>query len=338
MRIAFLAAWVCFAIELIFVAVLFITQNAGDDAAGRGVATGYGIVLLPLALISGALLYWGQNSSSSAVQWVALLVVAIPFLFGGGLWANNEITIAVDRSRAAHAGDFADPRLSALAHAIEAGDPKALEALLEEGGPINWQARNQSNATLLGYALRAPLLDTDGERFLQTVRILLAHGAPLTGDPTYPEKPLLAAIIDGNSPATLALLRTVLEAGADPNTGDRSGLPLIHITNGWQGAKKVELLVEFGADLQALNNRPDRPQWTALMNAAYMQDWDLALYFLNLGVPADYRAPDGNTLATIMIELAARYVSYQETPPAGYVTLQSALQARASGEPIRAGQ
>ncbi len=339
MKIGFLTGWACFAVELIFVAILFITKNAGDDAAGRGVATGYGIILLLFALFSGALLYWGQHSSSKAVQWVALLVVAIPFLIGGGLWANNAITIAGDRTRAAHAGDFDDPRLTALGHAIDSGDSKALNTLLMESGPIDWQARNRSNATLLGHPIRSLLSDADGDRFMPTVRILLAHGAPLTGDPTYPGKPLLAAIVNGNTPATLALLRTVLEAGIDPNTRDSDDLPLIHITNGWQGTKKIELLVEFGADLRALNNRPDRPQWTALMNAAYMQDWDLALYFLGHGIAPDYRAPDGNTLASILVERAKSYVSYHETPPPGYVTLHSALQAKASiGEPGRAGE
>jgi len=328
MKILFLIGWGCFAVELIFVAFLFITKNAGDDAAGRGVATGYAVVLLPLLLISGALLYWGQSSSSKTFQWVALLVVAIPFLIIGGLWANNAMTNAVDSMRAAHADDFDDPRLTALAKAIDGGDPKTLKSLLVTGGPIDWQARNESNETLLGYAIRTPQSDADVDRHFQTVRMLLAYGAPLTGDPTYPGKPLLVAIIDGSSPSTLALLRTVLEAGVDPDTRDRTGLPLIHITNGWQGTKKIELLVEYGADLQALNNRTDRPQWTALMNAAYMQDWDLALYFLNHGIRPDYKAPDGNTLASIMVELAARYVSYHQTPPPGYVTLQTVLQTK----------
>lgn len=338
MKLAFLIGWVCLAIELIFVVFLFITQNAGDDAAGRGMATGYAIVLLPLLLISGALLYWGQSSSSKAFQWVALLVVTFPFLIIGGLWAKNAITNAVDSMQAAHADDFDDPRLTALARAIDGGNPKTLESLLETSGPIDWQARNQSNETLLGYAIRTPNSDADGDRYFKTLRMLLAHGAPLTGDPTYPGKPLLAAIFNDDSPTSLTLLRTMLEAGVDPNTRDDDDLPLIHLTNSWQGVKKVELLVEFGVDLQARNNRQDRPQWTALMNAAYMQDWDLALYFLDHGVSPDYKAPDGNTVASILADRAAGYVNYHETTPSGYVALQAALQAKASGKGGAAGE
>jgi len=328
MKLAFAAGWICFAVELIFTAYLLITKNAGNDAAGRGVATGYGIVLLPLVLIAGALLYWGQGSASKVVQGAALLVVALPFLVGGGLWVNNAINNAGDRRRVAVAGDFTDPRLTALAHAIEKRDQGALAALLAQGGQIDWQARNNSDATLLGHAIRAVLDDYSGDQGVALVGMLLAHGAPLTADPTRPGEPLLAAILGGNTPGTVALLQLVLDAGADPNAPDRDGLPLIHITNSWHGAEKLKLLAAHGVDLQARNNRRDRPQWSALMNAAYMQDWELALFFLAHGVSADYRAPDGNTLATILAERAEKYAAYQETPAPGYLELQ-----RAAGVP-----
>jgi hypothetical protein len=332
MRIAFLAAWVCFAVELVFVATMFITKNAGDDAAGRGVATGYGIVLLPLALITGALLFWGHTSSSKAVQWFALLVVAIPFLIAVSLWSHNALTNAQASERAAHGSDFADPRLTALAHLIEQGDPEALALQLYESSSIDWHARNNSNATLLGHAVRAVLGDTGGDRSVQVVQTLLAHGAPLTGAPTFPEVPLLSAVMHGTSPAALDLLRVLLKAGADPNTRDRDGLPLIHMTNSWRGVKKIELLAQYGADLQVPNNRTDRSQWTALMNAAYMQDWDLALYFLNHGIRPDYKAPDGSSLTSILIERAASYASYHETPSPGYRALETALRETASNK------
>lgn len=324
MKLAFAAGWICFAAELIFLAYLFISKNAGDDAAGRGVATGYGIVLLPLVLIAGGLLYWAQGSPSRVLQWTALLVVALPFVVGGGLWVNNAITNAGDRRRAAVAGDFAEPRLTALAHAIDQRDPGGLATLLAQGGPIDWQARNRSDATLLGYAIRSVLDDYRGEQGVALVGMLMAHGAPLTGDPTRPGQPLLAAIMEGNTPGTVALLRLVLDAGADPNGRDRDGLPLIHITNSWHGLEKLKLLAEHGADLQVRNNRGDRPQWSALMTAAYMQDWELAHFFLAHGVPADYRAPDGSTLATVLAERAEKYASYQETPPPGFLELQRA--------------
>ncbi|HEY3443757.1 MAG TPA: ankyrin repeat domain-containing protein [Paludibaculum sp.] len=327
MKLAFAAGWICFAVELIFTAFLFISKNAGDDAAGRGVATGYGIVLLPLILIAGGLLYWGQGSSSRVLQWTALLVVALPFLVGWGLWVSNAVSDAGDRRRAASAGDFADARLTALAHAIATRDQGALATLLTQSGEIDWQARNRSDATLLGHAVRAVLDDYSGDQGVALVGMLMAHGAPLAGDPIRPGMPLLAAIMEGNTPGTVALLQLVLDAGADPNVRDRDGLPLIHITNSWHGLEKLKLLAAHGADLQARNNRRDRPQWSALMNAAYMQDWEPALFFLAHGVPPEYRAPDGNTLATVMAERAEKYAAYQETPPPGYLELQRAAGA-----------
>ena len=67
------------------------------------------------------------------------------------------------------------------------------------------------------------------------------------------------------------------------------------------------------------------------MNAAYMQDWELALFFLAEGVPHDYQAPDGNTLAKVLAEREEKYKAYQETPPPGYLELQRALGARMPG-------
>lgn len=319
MKIAFLIAWAVLAIEVAAVAALFLTKNAGDDAAGRGVATGYGIVLLPLILLCGGLLYWGQGSSSKALQWTALLVVSVPFLIGGGLWASNAIEEAGHRRRAANAGNFTDPHLTALAHAIDRHDRSAVQSLLQQSPKIDWTARNQSDATLLGHAIRAVLTDYGGTDSVELVRVLIAQGAPVSGDPTYPGIPLLQAIVDGNTPGTIALLRLVLDAGADPNTPDRDGLPLIHVTHSWHGVEKLKELAGHGADLRARNNRTDRPQWSALMNAAYMQDWDLALFFLEHGVAPNYQSPDGKTLASILTERPS------EQPSPAFAKFQAAL-------------
>ena len=40
--------------------------------------------------------------------------------------------------------------------------------------------------------------------------------------------------------------------------------------------------------------------WSVLMNAMYLREWEWALYFLEQGVPAGYRAPDGNDALSIL--------------------------------------
>ncbi len=317
MKIAFIAAWVLFAIEVLWVAMMFIWKDAGNDAAGRGVATGFGTVLLPFILIAGALLYWGQNSPSKALQWTALIVVAVPFLIGGGLWASNTVENISHRISAGGAGRFSDPHLTNIARAIERKDYPAVEALLKQPAKIDWEARDALDATLLGYAVNRVLADYSGDPSVEGVRLLLARGARSS-------EILLETIISGNTPGSVNLLQAVLEAGANPNSPGPDGLPLIHITHAWHGLDKLKLLARHGADLQALNNRPDRPQWTALMNAAYMMDWEMALFFLQHGVPPGYVAPDGNTLASILKERA----SNREAPSAAYDEFMAALRAR----------
>lgn len=40
--------WICFAINALFVLSLFVFRNVGDDAAGRGMAQGFALVLTPV--------------------------------------------------------------------------------------------------------------------------------------------------------------------------------------------------------------------------------------------------------------------------------------------------
>lgn len=323
MKVMFLIGWGLLALEAIGVISLVIVKNAGDDAAGQGVARGWGPVLVPFLLIAGGLLYWGQSSSSKPFQWTALLFVAIPFLIGGGLWTSNELENARHRRVLEQAGQFSDSQLTALARAIDRKDWAALRAMPKQ---IDWTARDGWEATLLGHAIRSVLADYTGDASVEGVRILLAHGAPLVDGVMRPNERLMATVFEANTPGAALLLQTLLEAGADANARTSDGLPLIHITN--QGLEKVKLLVAHGADLKALNNRPDRRQWTALMNAAYMQDWPLATYFLEQGISPAYQAPDGKTLALILKERAESYQSYGEEPPPGYLRFVSDVNRR----------
>ena len=63
-RLIALIGWVCLALDAAFVIALIVIRDAGDDAAGRGVGRGWGLVLLPVLLLAAALLYWGTKSGS----------------------------------------------------------------------------------------------------------------------------------------------------------------------------------------------------------------------------------------------------------------------------------
>lgn len=54
--------WVFFLLDAVFVAMLAIQKNMGDDAAGRGMALGFAMMLAPVVAVAGCLLAWGQYS------------------------------------------------------------------------------------------------------------------------------------------------------------------------------------------------------------------------------------------------------------------------------------
>ena len=69
MKIAIIAGWILLAIETALVLYMFVQPNVGDDAAGRGMALGFGIVLGPVLLISAALFIWGQRGGPRVAFW-----------------------------------------------------------------------------------------------------------------------------------------------------------------------------------------------------------------------------------------------------------------------------
>jgi hypothetical protein len=90
----------------------------------------------------------------------------------------------------------------------------------------------------------------------------------------------------------------------------------------------LKLVDEHGADLNALDPRSDRKEWTAIMNYAYMRQWPEATYLLERGASADHQAPDGQTLTTLLEQRAALYKNEGKQPEPGYTALVAAIQAR----------
>jgi hypothetical protein len=324
MKIMQVTSWVFLALEVFFIALLFANPNVGDDAAGRGVGRGYGLVLAPFVLLCAGLLYWSQHSSSNPLRVAAFGVVAIPFLIGAVLFAGNSLQEWSYRLGAARAGQFSDPHLTKIARAIDQKNYAAERALLGEG-KIDWDARDGTDATLLGHAVKRVLSDYGADPPVEGVRILLATGAPLTDSATRPDEHLMETVFDGNSPGTLAMMKAFLEAGGDANAKDRSGLPLIHTTT--SSVPKLALLAEHGADLNAPSNRFDRPKWTPLMNAVYMRQWDQALFLIENGGDISYQATDGNTLALVLEDRVKEY-KLESNAEAGYAQFVEALHRR----------
>ena len=142
MRLAVIAGWILLVVEALLVTTMFVQKNMGDDAAGRGVARGFAMLLGPVLLAAAALFIWGQRSGPRAAFWAGFGIMAIPLMFlaknaiGGKL---RGMSLAAGKARY---GKFDDARLTKLARAIERDDTAAVRALIAEG-PVDFTARSR---------------------------------------------------------------------------------------------------------------------------------------------------------------------------------------------------
>jgi hypothetical protein len=308
MRVAVIVGWALLVIEAVIITTMFVQPNMGDDAAGRGMARGFGIILGPVLLVAATLFVWGQRGGPRAVFWVGFGVMAIPLIYilqSNVMGTFNRLDRAQGKARNAK---FADRRLTRLGRAIEKDDTATVRATLAEG-PVDFTARSAGGRTLLGRAVEHAL-SYDGTRTsLETVRLLLDAGAtpipnaiePAPYQGNIDAHLLVAYVFGGNNANAIPLLDMLLAAGADPNTPNYEGQPLYFST--YASVPKLEVLAKHGANFTALETtRTDRAGWTAAMSAADLGDWGIVLFLLDHGVSPDHVAPDGSTLRKIIEE------------------------------------
>jgi hypothetical protein len=306
MKIAVIVGWILLVIEAALVLSMFIQPNIGDDAAGRGMARGFAIILGPILLLASALFIWGQRGGPRFAFWAGFAVMAIPLAF---IIKNQVVggfnSLELSRGRALY-GKFEDARLTKLARAIEAEDTTAVRTIIAEG-PIDFSARSRRGRTILGRAIEFANSHDSSPKALESVRLLLeAGGKPLPNviEPEFYQGDLdahlvVAFVFGGNSRNTVPLLDMILAAGADPNTRNYEGQPLYFST--YATVPKLEVLAKHGADFSALETtRTDRAGYTGAMSMAELGDWEIVSFLLDHGVRADYVAPDRNSLEKII--------------------------------------
>lgn len=306
MKVAIVIGWILLAIEALLIASMVVQPNVGDDAAGRGMARGFAMILGPVLLVAAGLFVWGQRGGPRAAFWAGLGIMAIPLVFITVNTVSGQIRSLDLAAGKARYGKFADARLTKLARAIEKNDLATVRTVIAQG-PVDFTARSKRGRTILGRAVEYANSHESGPDALESVRLLLAAGAKPLPNVIEPEfyrgeldaHLLVAYVFGGNSRNTLPLLDMLLAAGADPNTRNYEGQPLYLST--YSTLPKLEVLANHGADFTALETtRTDRTGWTGAMFAAEMGEWDSVLFLLDHGVRVDHVAPDGASLRTIV--------------------------------------
>ncbi len=330
MKRLLIPAWVPLALEVAFVVMLAITQNAGDDAAGRGVATGFAIVLAPIVLLTAGLLFWGSRGGPAPALWAGLLLAFAPVIYFAVNMTGDTVSSISQAMGRAEFGKFDERRLTTLARAIEKVDVANVRSILADG-PVDWSARDRRGQTILGHAIQLAADEYEDRRRVEPVRLLLAAGAPVRRDVIAAAR--TAASVSNNNVVyhliaihtknALAVLDLLLSRGLDPNEVDEDGNP-IYLTT-YATLAGLEVLARHGADFSRLDTRTDRPGWNGLMLAASMTEWAEATFYLRHGLSPTYTARDGASLRTVLAEVDPPETTYYGDDIAAHATFLAEL-------------
>jgi hypothetical protein len=339
MKLLITAGWILLAVEVVAILALLVVKDMGNDAAGQGVALGYGLVLTPFVLAAAGALVWGTRGGPRAVLWAGLVIAFLPVLVGAGLFASNAAGRVADARARAEVGRFADARLTTLARAITAKDGDAMRSLLAQGR-VDWTARDAVGRTLLGHAIAAAIEDFEdfqGTSRVPMVRQLLDAGAPVTRDLLAPAASpeakragnLVYHLFSVHNPSALEILDLVLSRGLSPDEDDEDARPLYFST--FTVLPSLVVLQKHGADFTRLDPRADRAGQNALQNAVRLQLWDVAQFFLECGLDPDATAADGTSARALLEAGAADHGRYVGEERARFEAFRAALAARDAG-------
>ncbi|RAP74735.1 ankyrin repeat domain-containing protein [Paenibacillus montanisoli] len=170
-------------------------------------------------------------------------------------WQDEFLTAAVngneDKARAVLAADKEIPRRSIHA-AAALGDAESVRLLLQGDAALAAKPGGPANGEPLLYLAFSCFLSNPQytEHFVQTARLLIAHGADVNASLPQKDDPherRLSALYGAVGQAgNAAVGKILLEAGADPNDGES----LYHAAE-WPSHECLTLLFEYGVDANA---------------------------------------------------------------------------------------
>jgi hypothetical protein len=221
--------------------------------------------------------------------------------------------------------DFGEqPALFAVAQGIVKNDPDAIRAAAK--GVPDLQAPGRDGATLLNFAV---MQSWRRPETVDAVRTLLSLGA----DPNYTKGNRNSFAMANAGHSSAPVLRSMLEAGGNPNTHDEFGRPVILMN--WylgyyenQARSRLELLLDHGADVNSAmpKDESDSAGYPLLLyrtamglkdNHAYAD----ALLLLERGADPNRAGADGMTLGNMLMAHQAHFQRTLKPPPAEFTAL-----------------
>jgi ankyrin repeat protein len=155
---------------------------------------------------------------------------------------------------------LADQKDEDLIGAAEVGDLVKMQTLLAQGADPNFQDSFGKTAltnvqTVIGYG--------DGNKQIQAILFLLAHGANVDGANANGDTPLIVAAGNGGnrdqSENEIAVVKLLLEHGAKVNAANDLKITALHIAAFRGYLESIKILLAHGADRQAHNTYGETP-------------------------------------------------------------------------------
>lgn len=215
-----------------------------------------------------------SNSPRAANAWLYVggAILLLPFLLIAAFNIERDIGSAQNARETAdmHSGraDFREqPALLAVATAIDRNDEDAIRAAVNK--VPNLQAAGREGKTLLYFAVQEA---SQRPQLVKAVATLLWCGA----DPNYNNGEHYSFAMWWATMRDVRLLRTLLDAGGDPNGRDVRGDPIIFqvLNDGYSGDSRdrLRLLLDRGADVNS--TIPEKahfsPGYTLLLSLTHL--------------------------------------------------------------------
>lgn len=319
--------WVFFLLDAVFVAMLAIQKNMGDDAAGRGMALGFAMMLAPVVAVAGCLLAWGQYSHNVYAFAAGALIVTGPLQYKIYQQAQALVKTGQRAAYWARVGMYKSGLERKLSAAIALGDTAAMRQLLV--GAPKLTGEDPFGNTLLWEALMFAKQDNGS---IEPMRVLLEAGV----HPDEVQSPRGFGMLNElsipleyqNCEREKAAVKLLLKHGANPNRMDSgSGLPIIF--SAYLHPDLMMVLKQYKADLDIKTGSDVTP----LLDWAWNEKWSAAVWLVENGAKLDGVTDFGRTLDECMSEAVRRVDGDESKLPPEYHALREAIRKRRQSAP-----